>query len=199
MKINSAFVSVVSVGVALLINGCSSVPEESDQPKPSYPAVQAGQVMAGKVIGVIDGATLKILTSSNVDFRVRLAEIDVPEKYQAFWDKAKNALADKTTGKEVTLRVVRQDPYGGIDAFVYIGQRGINMEMVAEGWAWRAQYSRISELAQVENEARKKRVGLWVDENPMPPWEYRNQRMNPPEEHGRNDGRNIQPLFKVQW
>ncbi len=199
MRIIGTSVAVISVGVALLVNGCSSIPEESGQAKPFYPIVQAGQVMAGKVIGVVDGATLKILTSSNVDYRVRLAEIDVPERYQAFGDKAKNAFADKTTGKDVTLRVVRQDPCGGIDAFVYMGERRINREMVAEGWAWRAQYSRITELAQAENEARKKKLGLWADENPMPPWEYRSQRMNPPEEHGRSDGRNIQPLFKLQW
>jgi len=185
--------------VSLLVNGCSSFPEESDQHKQPHLIVQAGQILSGRVIAVIDGVTMRILTASNSEFRVKLAEIDVPDKYQAFGDKAKMALSDKTAGKAIALRVVTQDQYGDIFAFVYIGQRWINMEMVAEGWAWSGQYSRITELATAEKEARRKRLGLWVDENPMPPWEYRSQRMSAPEEHGRNEGRNIQPLFKFQW
>lgn len=186
----------------LLINGCSSIPEAPDQSKPPLPIVQGGQLLSAKVIGVIDGATIKILTSSNnsnIEFRVTLAEIEAPEKYQAFGDKAKQALADKTTGREITLRVVRQDRYGDVFAFIFIGERWINLEMVAEGYAWRGQYSRITELAQAEKEARQGRIGLWADEHPMPPWEYRSQRLNPPEEHNRNEGRNIQPLFTIQW
>ena len=186
----------------LLLTGCSSLPESPDQPKQPLPIVQAGQTLSGKVIGVIDGATLKILTSSNnsnIEFRVKLAEIDAPEKYQAFGDKAKNALADKTTGREIGLRVIRQDRYGDVFAYIFIGERWINLEMVAEGYAWRGQYSRVTELAQAEKEARRGQIGLWSDDHPMPPWEYRSQRMNPPEEHNRNDGRNIQPLFTIQW
>lgn len=200
MEVMKTIITVVaSISMAFLMSGCSSFPEDSGQPTLPLHIVQAGQILSGKVIGIIDGETVKIQTSSNIEFRVRLAEIDVPERYQAFGDKAQAALADKTIGKVITLRVISQDQYGGLFALVYIGNRWINREMVAEGWAWNGEYSRITELAQAEREARAKKRGLWADDNPMPPWEYRRLRTSPPEEHDRNDARNIQPLLKMSW
>jgi endonuclease YncB( thermonuclease family) len=186
-------------GLLVLINGCSSMPDESNSSQSSCPIVQEGDTLYGKVVGVADGGTLKIMTSSNVEFRVRLAEIEPPEKYQAFWEKSKAALSSKVAARDVTFKVVRQDQYGDISAFVYIGGRTVNLEMVAEGCAWRAHSSRIKELAQAQKEAQSKRLGLWAGESPMPPWEYRRQRMNPPEANGRNEGGTIQPLFKFEW
>jgi endonuclease YncB( thermonuclease family) len=48
--------------------------------------------------------------------------------------------------------------------------------MVQDGMAW--QYKRCSKeaaLAEAESEARKERRGLWVDDKPIPPWEWRKQ------------------------
>jgi micrococcal nuclease len=52
--------------------------------------------------------------------------------------------------------------------------------MVREGWAWAyREYLRgpyVSEFINAEREAREKRLGLWRDANPTPPWEYRKRR-----------------------
>jgi micrococcal nuclease len=49
--------------------------------------------------------------------------------------------------------------------------------MVAEGWAWAyTQYldrPHASEYLQAEEQARAKRLGLWQQSNPKPPWEFR--------------------------
>ncbi|MBC7587818.1 MAG: hypothetical protein H7178_05595 [Chitinophagaceae bacterium] len=37
-------------------------------------------------------------------------------------------------------------------------------------------YSSDVKLANAEMEAREKRLGLWIDENPMAPWEWRKKR-----------------------
>ena len=60
---------------------------------------------------------------------------------------------------------------------VYLDSRNINVEMVKEGYAWaykeylKSPYA--SEFLDAEKEARDKRLGLWKQANPQPPWEFR--------------------------
>ena len=60
---------------------------------------------------------------------------------------------------------------------VYLNSRNINLEMVQEGlaWAYREYLQRpyASEYLDAEKEARAKRLGLWQQFNPQPPWEFR--------------------------
>jgi endonuclease YncB( thermonuclease family) len=59
---------------------------------------------------------------------------------------------------------------------VKLGNRDINLEMVQDGMAWHyVQYSKSKELAAAEEAARKAKKGLWVDKEPVPPWEFRKQ------------------------
>ena len=52
--------------------------------------------------------------------------------------------------------------------------KSLNRELVKAGFAWwHRQYSRDSSLGQLEAEAQAARRGLWVDSNPVPPWEFR--------------------------
>jgi endonuclease YncB( thermonuclease family) len=63
---------------------------------------------------------------------------------------------------------------------VFVGGRDVGLELIKEGLAWSYdQYlPEASPEIQVqypaaENAARVSRLGLWVDSNPLPPWEYR--------------------------
>ena len=155
-------------------------------------------MVTGKVVGVKDGDTIQILSKTNNEpkvYDIRLAEIDAPEKHQAYGNKSKQALSDKIFGKEVSITVISTDRYGRIVAQVHIGDRWINREMAVEGWAWQyIQYSKSKELAQAEQQARNKKLGLWADKDPIPPWEWRKPTQVKPEAENQ-----IQPLFKVEW
>lgn len=127
-----------------------------------------------KVVGIVDGDTIDVLDSDKEKHRVRLGEIDAPEKKQAFGTKAKEVLGDKVFGKSVRLRGKKKDQWERWIRGVYIGERCINIEMVEEGWAWHAKhYSKTKAYADAEVEARSKHLGLWQDEEPTPPWEFR--------------------------
>ena len=52
--------------------------------------------------------------------------------------------------------------------------RSLNQELVRAGYArWFRRYSRDDRLARLEDEARAGRRGLWADEAPQAPWDYR--------------------------
>lgn len=134
----------------------------------------AGSAIEGRVVGVADGDTITVLTGGRESIRVRLAEIDAPEKSQAFGQRSKQSLSDLVFGKTVRVEQQDVDRYGRVVGRVFVGGTDVNAEQVRQGMAWvYRQYLRDTTLLNVEQEARAARRGLWSDLNPMPPWEYR--------------------------
>jgi endonuclease YncB( thermonuclease family) len=54
----------------------------------SISTAQAG-IFVGKVVGIADGDTLTVLNHNQQEVKIRLAEIDAPEKRQAFGTRSK--------------------------------------------------------------------------------------------------------------
>lgn len=134
------------------------------------------QVLEGRVIEVKDGDTVVVFNEAeNEKFTIRFFGIDAPEKAMAFGGKSTDALRKKTLGETVSVKVVNTDVYGRAVGKVMLGARYINLEMVADGFAWfYPEYAAHEyDLAAAEKEARLSRRGLWQDKNPTPPWEYR--------------------------
>ncbi|RJF96371.1 nuclease [Noviherbaspirillum saxi] len=134
---------------------------------------------AGKVIGIVDGNTLTMLVDK-VPTNVRLAYIDAPEKGQAFAQAAKQSLSELCMGKDATYKEAGESsPAGDVMAIVTCGRTEANKAQVERGMAWAAKnhgsdkQDRQSPLANAEAAARGERKGLWADEKPVPPWEYR--------------------------
>ncbi|SED98152.1 thermonuclease family protein [Pseudomonas anguilliseptica] len=129
-----------------------------------------------KVVAISDGDTLTCLTAERTQIKVRLAEIDTPEKAQPYGQKSKAALSALVFGKQVTLATQAKDRYGRIVARVSAGGQDANREMVRLGAAWvYRQYSKDKSLLAVEAEAQASRRGLWAlpQADIVPPWEWR--------------------------
>ena len=73
------------------------------------------------------------------------------------------------------MQVVATDRYGRAVGKVMLGGRCINQEMIAEGRAWYYQDYAAGEheFARTEENARRKKLGLWKYASPQPPWEWR--------------------------
>lgn len=128
---------------------------------------------AGKVVKIADGDTITVLVDKT-QHKIRLEGIDAPERTQAFGTKAKQALADKVSGKEIKVVWKKRDKYKRILGNIYLDGRWVNKEMVAEGWAWHYRsLSSNQELAKAQTEAKDAKRGLWADADPIPPWEFR--------------------------
>lgn len=140
------------------------------------PTAAAAQVLQGRVVGITDGDTLTILTADNQHVRIRLAEIDAPERGQPYGKKAKEVLSELAFGKDLTVKVTETDRYGRGVARVFDGTTDINVEMIRRGaaWAYRDYITRVR-LFTVEAEAREARRGLWAlpEGDRVAPWEWR--------------------------
>ncbi len=128
----------------------------------------------GEVVGVADGDTITVLRDKT-SIKIRLYGIDCPEKRgQAFGKKAKQFTSKMVFGKHVEIKPVDQDRYGRTVAWVYVDGKNLNEELVKAGLAWHyKKYSSDQSLANMENQARKIKIGLWVDPEAIAPWTFR--------------------------
>jgi endonuclease YncB( thermonuclease family) len=88
----------------------------------------------GKVVGVSDGDTVTVLISGR-QTKVRLAEIDAPEKRQPFGERSKQSLSDLVYGKRVEVKQEDRDHYGRIVGRVYTEGLNVNAEQIKRGMA----------------------------------------------------------------
>jgi len=141
----------------------------------SFSLFAHGETINGRVIGISDGDTLTILDARNVQFKIRLAAIDAPEKSQPFGQRGKQQLSSLCYGKSASVKVVSVDRYGRTVGDIDCAGVNANIAMIQSGLAWvyRKYDKGYGHLYALEEEARNSRRGLWADSNPMPPWEWR--------------------------
>lgn len=136
-------------------------------------AMATASVHAEPVIGVQDGDTLTILREDR-PLKVRLANVDSPERRQEFGQRAKQSLSDMCFRKDAMVRILTTDRYGRAVALVSCDGTDVNRAQVERGMAWvYTKYNKDPTLPTLQAVALAKRRGLWADENPVAPWEYR--------------------------
>jgi len=154
----------------------------------------------GTVTKVSDGDTINVQDSMGTKVKIRLYGIDAPETVksnkktghiskpgQPYGEEAWKALDNKVYKKQVKLEIMAIDQYKRSVGIIWLNGKNINQEMVAEGYAWAyRQYldrPHASEYIQAEEQARTNKLGLWKQNNPQPPWEFR--KMLKKVKHGR--------------
>lgn len=133
------------------------------------------QVIEGKVVGITDGDTFKLLEKDSILHRVRIANIDCPERKQAFSNKSKQFTSIALFDNFIKISPIKKDRYGRLISEVYYNDSlNLSRELVKNGLAWHyVKYSNDTTLTKLELIARKNKVGLWSVNSPNPPWEWR--------------------------
>lgn len=140
-----------------------------------------------RVLRVIDGDTIIIKKGWRVII-VRLDSIDCPEDGQYWGDIAKYGLIKLIGGQKVRLEAHEIDIHGRTVATIYVWHRHKNewinvcerMVTLGHAWVMRRFYNHLpqdrrNKLNHLESWAKAKKVGLWHESNPIPPWKWRNK------------------------
>ena len=144
-------------------------------------------LIKARVVNVIDGDSFEIFADGAVT-EIRMSAIDCPEKDQPWGDRATSGLIKLIQGQFVYLQTYGLDVYNRTLATVYAkhyaAMININAKMVRMGHAWAAPaHSRHlsstyrSYMLQIEEWARSNQIGLWSTENPLPPWQWRHNKI----------------------
>lgn len=160
--------SVTSILITVVISLVLSVLVKADE-------------LSGRVVAVADGDTITLLTPDKRQIRVRLAQIDAPEKAQPYGQKSKQALSDLVFGQTISVRVETTDRYGRTVGTVFYEGKDVNLDLVRSGHAWvYRQYANDREYYSAEERARTMQIGLWALQNDqrVPPWEWRKSKRN---------------------
>jgi endonuclease YncB( thermonuclease family) len=145
--------------------------------------------IAGRVSDVSDGATVSVVDMAGVRHKVRLAAIDAPDFRQPYGKESKQHLSALVLGKEVRVEWRKQDRYGRIVGKLMLQTPpcatcpktlDAGLAQLEAGLAWWDRESRREQSLSdqgyyeyAEFDAKSRRIGLWQDAAPMPPWEWR--------------------------
>ncbi len=148
----------------------------------------------GEVRAVDDGDTLHVRDRSGKVRRVRLAYVDAPEHDQPWGREAGENLKRLALGASVAVEWRERDQHGRYVGVAWVSSPDMpcagradcphNLDLghaqITAGLAWwyRAYAKRQDPQAQglyelSEQQARRRRIGLWRDASPIPPWVWR--------------------------
>lgn len=151
--------------------------------------IAQAETITGYVIGVADGDTITVLGADRQQHKIRLQGIDAPEKAQPFGQRSKENLSRLVFNKEVRVEWEKRDRYKRIVGKVWVQPASCpscpmtldaGHAQITVGLAWWYRKYATEQSPQdrgayefSEQEARAKSVGLWREDDPMPPWEWR--------------------------
>lgn len=153
--------------------------------------------LEGKVVKVADGDTITIMDDKGGKHRIRLGGIDAPEKDQAYGKESTQSLLELASGKTVVIEYEKRDRYKRIVGKVLVDPPGevfcmaldcvkkidVGLEQIKRGLAWHYKKYQGEQSGEdrgtyggAEKGAREELLGLWVDNEPIVPWEWRRKK-----------------------
>lgn len=178
---------VVFVGAFALVNVLAPPPTKTEPTRGLFPQGQQPQQPVAtqdndaetpanfarcKVKKVLNGDDI-IVEANGKEEQVHLLNVDCPEQGQMFEDEASQFVKNLVEGKTVALEFndetqVNRDKFGRLLAYVRLGAKNINVEIVRAGWS--SYYTRFgksknydSQFEAAEKEAKRNNRGIWND------------------------------------
>ncbi len=126
-----------------------------------------------KIKRVVDGDTVHVFYQDEV-YKIRLTEIDAPERDQPYGNNSTEYLKSLLKDGRVDVDIYGTDRYGRKLGRLYWRGIDINRELVSAGYAWvYDQYVTDNSFYENQSKARNSKKGLWEDQNPLEPWNWR--------------------------
>lgn len=137
------------------------------------PILSFADTITCKVVAITDGDTIICLADDKVQHKIRLYQIDAPERKQDFGTASRKALSDMVFNKAVEVKTHKKDKYRRTLGTIYRDNKDINLAMIRLGMAWYYPFTKKNDVyKQAEEKARDNKVGLW-SQKAIAPWEFR--------------------------
>ena len=115
----------------------------------------------GTCVRVIDGDTITATHLDKIE-TIRLYGIDCPEKKQPLFESAKRFTSARVLGRSITVEATGIGKYGRTIAWVRVDDQCLSRGLLKAGLARHFKYySKDKDLALLETEAKRKRIGIW--------------------------------------
>ena len=139
----------------------------------------SAETFTGHVSEITDGDTLTLLVGRQ-HRKINLAAIDAPERYQAWGDQSRTNLSRLALNQTAVATCTELNQRGELICKLEVIQRDIGLEQLQDGMAWWFRQDANTQSAEDQSAygnaeliAKLKRLGLWRDTNPIPPWQFR--------------------------
>jgi len=163
-------------------DGSKDVPKKSTVTEKSINSTGSKSREIFTVTRVASGDMIYVKDSSGQSSRIRFLGIDAPETKMEYGKQSQKALKKilDAAGKKVQVVYKERDVHNRIIGKVIADGKDVNYEMIKSGNAWYfKRYAKDVDpadrklYAEADKEARAKKLGLWADPDPVPPWEWR--------------------------
>lgn len=130
----------------------------------------------GRVERVVDGDIVRVVNGVGTRVTIRLWGLDATEQAQPYGPAATQIAHELATGEPVVVEARDTDPYGRIIGRVQTEDFDVGRSLVLSRVAWHQRNDPTSErLVELEKEARRRENGLWAQDDPVPPWHFRDR------------------------
>lgn len=186
MYLRNPMLLAAMLGVCAISQAIGALQQESTKQTSQKPTVEnqgkeaKEESIVATVTKVIDGDSLKAKTKEGMEYEIQVEGIDAPELKQPHGKEATEALSKMVMGKEIKVTWTKKDNFDRLLAQIHVDKTHANQEMLRTGHAWHfKRYNQSKELAELEEEAKKAKRGLWATENPQAPWDFRKETRSP--------------------
>ena len=147
----------------------------------AFARVALADLLTAKIVSIADGDTVTAVLSGGRSVDVRLEGIDAPEHGQAFGSASEKHLSELLLGKDVNLDCGGGYSYNRLVCKILLTNgEDVDLDQIKAGMAWHyKQYQRQQSATDraaygaAEDAARRARLGLWADAEPMQPQDFR--------------------------
>lgn len=110
--------------------------------EPGIPLPDLSNAEEARVTQIVDGDTIEV-QMDGVGYRVRYVGVNTPERDETCYSDATAANTALVRGQ--TVRMIRDqsntDQYGRLLRYIFVDDRFVNAELVANGWAEAVEYN----------------------------------------------------------
>lgn len=140
----------------------------------------AERVLEGHVGRIWGGDNFEIREEMELHY-ILIRGVDTPKVGQDYYDEAFQLFTKSVRGQKTRVEIVGRDELMREFADVFVLpkkesdlRKDMGLELIKAGLGWYdgMEFDKAKEYREAEKQAREKKIGLWADPNPVPPWDF---------------------------